>query len=78
MLYSGSRDGRGVWGRMDIGICMAESFPCSPEAITTLLTGYTTIQNKRLFLKKAPGLHLEMLFHQLASLSCLNLPLQQK
>lgn len=27
--------------------------------------------------KKAPGLYLEMLFYQLASLSCLNSPAQQ-
>ena len=38
----------GVWGRMDTGICMAESLPCSPETITTLLIGYTPIQNKKL------------------------------
>ena len=47
VLY-GSLDGRGVWGRMDTCICMAESLHCSPEAITTLLIGYTSIQNKKL------------------------------
>ena len=31
---------------------MAESLSCSPETITTLLLGYTTIQNKKSFLKK--------------------------
>ena len=78
-MLCGSLHGKGGWGRMDIGIQMAESFHCSPEAITTLLIGYTIIQNRKLFLKKAPGLHLEMLFYQqLASLSCLNFPLQQK
>ena len=56
-MLCGSLDGKGVWGRMDIGIQMAESFHCSPEAITTLLIGYTIIQNRKLFLKKAPGLH---------------------
>ena len=38
-LYSvlrGSLDGRGVWGRMDTCICLAESFCCSLETITTL------------------------------------------
>ena len=45
MLHA-SLDGREVWGRMDICIYMAESFHCSPEIITTLLTGYTPIQNK--------------------------------
>ena len=54
-LYSmlcGSLDGTGVWGRMDTCICMAESLCCSPETITTLLMGYTLIQNKKLFFKK--------------------------
>ena len=46
MLY-GCLDGRGVWGRMDTCVCMAESLHCSPETITTLLTGYTPIQNKK-------------------------------
>ena len=31
-------DGRGVWGRMDICICMAERLCCPPESVTTLLT----------------------------------------
>ena len=44
-----SLDGRGVWGRMDTCIPMAESLHCSPEAITTLLTGYTMIKNKVVF-----------------------------
>ena len=38
-------DGRGVWGRMDTCICMAESLHCLPETITTLLISYTPIQN---------------------------------
>ena len=42
----GSLDGRGVWGRMETCICMAESLPCSPETITTLLISYTLIQIK--------------------------------
>ena len=37
----------GSLGRMDIHICMAEFLLCSPETITTLLTGYTPIQNKK-------------------------------
>ena len=41
-------DGRGVWGRMDTSICMAESICYSPETITTLLIGYIPIQNKKL------------------------------
>ena len=43
-----SLDGRGVWGRMDTYICMAKSLRCLPEIITTLLIGYTSIQNKKL------------------------------
>ena len=47
---------RVVWGRMDTCMCMAESLCCPPETITTLLIGYTTIQNvsdvKKKFKKK--------------------------
>ena len=32
-------------------ICMAESLHCSPETTTTLLIGYTQIQNKKLQIK---------------------------
>ena len=39
----GSLDGRGVWGRIDTCICMAESLCCPPETITTLLISYTPI-----------------------------------
>ena len=38
-----SLDGRGVWGRMDTCICMAESLCCPPETITALLIGYVPI-----------------------------------
>ena len=47
-------DGKRVWGRMDTWIGMAGSLPCSPETITTLLIGYTPIQNKKLKKKKVP------------------------
>ena len=40
--------GEGSWGRMDTRICIAESLCYSPETTTTLLTGYTPIQNKKL------------------------------
>ena len=53
-LYSvlcGSLDGKGVQGRMDTCICMAESLCYSPETITTLLISYTLIQNKKLKIK---------------------------
>ena len=36
-MLCGSLDGRGIWGRMDTRICMAESLRCSPEIIMTLL-----------------------------------------
>ena len=39
-MLCGSLDGRGVWGRMDTCIYMAEFFPCSPETIITLLISY--------------------------------------
>ena len=32
-------DGRGVWGRMDTCVRMAELLLCSPDTTTTLLTG---------------------------------------
>ena len=48
-VLCGSLDGKGVWGRMDTCIyILAESLCSSPETITTLLTGYTSIQNKKL------------------------------
>ena len=37
-------DQKGVWGRMDTCICMAESLRCSLETIT-LLISYTPVQN---------------------------------
>ena len=32
---------------MDARVCMAESLRCLPEAIPTLLIGYTPIKNKK-------------------------------
>ena len=43
---------KGVWGRMDICICMAEFLHYSSEIITILLIGYTPIQNKKFKRKK--------------------------
>ena len=37
---------RGIWERLDEYICMAESLCCSPNTITTLIIGYTPMQNK--------------------------------
>ena len=39
-MLCGSVGGRGVWGRMDPCVCMAEALPCSPETFTTLLIVY--------------------------------------
>ena len=50
-VLCGSLDGRGIWGRMDTCICMAESLCCLPETITTLLISYIPIQNKCLLKK---------------------------
>ena len=36
-MLCGSLDGRGVWGKIDTCIYMAEFLHCSPETITTLL-----------------------------------------
>ena len=45
-MLCGSLDGRGVWGKMDTCICMAQSLLCSVETIITLLISDTPIQNK--------------------------------
>ena len=42
---SASLDGRGLWGRIDTCVCMAESLCSSPETTTTLLISSTPIQN---------------------------------
>ena len=51
-VLCGSLDGRGVWGRVDTCVCMAEAPCCSPETITTLLIIYTPIQNKKKIKRK--------------------------
>ena len=58
-MLCGSLIGRGVWGRMDMCICMAESLSCSPEIITTLLIGCTPIQN--IMLKKMVLARMELI-----------------
>ena len=35
-VLGGRLEGRGVWGRIDTCICLAESLCCSPETITAL------------------------------------------
>ena len=47
-MLCGSRDGRGIQGRMDTCICMAESLPWSLGTITTF--GYIPKQSFDFFL----------------------------
>ena len=53
-ILCGSLDERGVWGRKDTSICMAESLCCSPETIPTLCVNwlYSSIKLKALKKKK--------------------------
>ena len=44
-MLCGSLDGRGVWGRMNTWMCMTESLCYPPETVTTLLIGYSPVQN---------------------------------
>ena len=46
-MLCGSSDGRGVWGRKDAYICMAEFLCCSPETTTALLIDFTPMQNNK-------------------------------
>ena len=46
-MLCGSLDERRVSGIVDNGYIMAESLHCSAETTTTLLIGYTPIQNKK-------------------------------
>ena len=47
-MLCGSLDGKGVWGRMDTCVCVAELLRSSPETITALLIGYAPAQNEKL------------------------------
>ena len=51
-MLGGRLDERGIRGRMDTCIRMAESLRCSPETITTLLIGYIPTQNKKFIEEK--------------------------
>ena len=42
-LLRSSLDVRGVWGRMNTCVCMAECLCCTPDTITTLLICFTII-----------------------------------
>ena len=44
-VFCGSLDGRGVWGKMNGCVCMAESLCCPSETITTLFI-YHNIVNR--------------------------------
>ena len=57
-LYSvlhATLDGK-VWGRIGTCVCMAESLCCSPDTTTTLLIGYTPMQNKMFKFEKKNAL----------------------
>ena len=62
-MFCASLDGRGVWGRMDTCICMAESLLCSPETTTALLIGYTPVQNEKFKVWEKTNLVLETKAH---------------
>ena len=47
LLLCASLDERRAWGRMDTCICISESLCCSPATTTTLLIGYSPIQNRK-------------------------------
>ena len=51
MLF-GSLDGRGVWGRIDTCICMAETLRYLPETITTLFVNWLYPNTKQKVKKK--------------------------
>ena len=42
-MSSGSLGGKGVWGRRDTGVSVAESLCYPPETITILLISYDSI-----------------------------------
>ena len=52
LMLCGSLDGRGIQGRMNTCVCVAESLSCPPETITSFLNGYTPMQNKKFKKKK--------------------------
>ena len=58
-MLHGSLNGRGVWGRMDICMCMAKTLCCPPETITTLLTSCSvqSLNCVRLFATPWTGAH---------------------
>ena len=46
-MLCASLHGKRVWRKMNTCTCMTASLHCLPETTTTLLTGYTPIQNKK-------------------------------
>ena len=76
-MLCGSLNGREVWGRMDICICVTESLRCSLETITTLLTGYIPIENKKLKKKRGVKVKKLKMCSESPSLSLSKLPSQQ-
>ena len=48
---------RGVWGRRDTCVCLAELLHCALETVTTLFIGYNPIKNTKLKKKVLYRLH---------------------
>ena len=46
-MLCGSLNGRGVWERMNVYICMLESLRYSSEIVATLLIGCSPVLNKK-------------------------------
>ena len=64
-VLCGNLDEKGVWGRMDACIYMAEFLFYSSEFITTLLIVYTPMQKEKLkekkyYIKLRPSAHLNL------------------
>ena len=69
-MLCASLDGRRVWGRMDVCMCMTELLYYTPEIIRTLLIGYTSLQNK-MFKRKKKKKQKEVIQFSSVTQSCL-------
>ena len=70
-MVCGGLDGRGVWGRMDTCICMAEFLCYLPETVKTWLMGFPSGSDSKASAYNAgdpcsiPGLGRSPVHHQL-------------
>ena len=68
-MLHGSLDGRGVWGRIDMCICVAETLSIHLKLSQhRLLIGFTPVQNKKLK-KKLSRLSISLESYRWPSLS---------